>query len=94
MSVADDLPEERLEGRGGLYAVSFVGRRTLYPGLHGHLRLSDHEVIVDRFIAIREVEPPPVEPTEAQLQQEWRRCEAAAMCISTANMQELAGNPN
>jgi hypothetical protein len=41
---------------GKLYRVEFVGRRTLYPGPHGHLGMFKHEMIVDRMISIEAVE--------------------------------------
>ena len=44
------------EPDGRLYRVDFIGRRTLYPGLFGHLAIADgHEVVVDRMISMREV---------------------------------------
>ncbi len=41
---------------GQLYAIAFVGRRTLYPGFYGHMGMSRHEIIVDRLISIRLIE--------------------------------------
>jgi hypothetical protein len=43
---------------GGLYEVDFVGRRTAVKGLHGHMGGSDHELIVDRLISMKQVEAP------------------------------------
>lgn len=43
-------------GDGSLHRVEFIGRRTLYPGPHGHLGMFEHELFVDRMIAIEEVE--------------------------------------
>jgi hypothetical protein len=48
----------RHKGFGGLYAVEFIGRRTSYEGAYGHLGGFDQEVLVDRMISIKELEPP------------------------------------
>ena len=37
----------------GRYFIDFVGRKTTYPGAHGHFGMSDHEIIVDRLIKLR-----------------------------------------
>lgn len=44
------------ESAGKLYAVEFVGRKTLIRGHHGHLGVSDHEIIVDKIISITPVQ--------------------------------------
>ena len=36
---------------GEVYSVSFIGRKTKYPGGYGHLGLFEAEIIVDRVIA-------------------------------------------
>jgi hypothetical protein len=41
----------------GLYAIEFVGRRTLKRGSHGHFGASDHEIIVDRLMSIKQAIP-------------------------------------
>jgi hypothetical protein len=41
-----------------LYTVDFIGRRTAVKGRYGHMGGSDYEVIVDRVISIRQMEPP------------------------------------
>lgn len=69
-----------MEGRGGLYAVDFVGRRTAERGHYGHMGTSDYEVIVDRLISIRQVEPPPQPPKKADVVKRWKACEAAGTC--------------
>jgi hypothetical protein len=40
-----------------LYAVEFIGRRTAVKGRYGHMGVFDHELIVDRMISMRQVEP-------------------------------------
>ena len=68
-------------GRGGLYAVDFMGRRTLHRGVFGHMGVFDHEIIVDRVISIKQVEAPPPPPTKAEVIEDWKQCEAAGSCI-------------
>lgn len=34
--------------------VEFIGRKTMYPGNYGHMGMSGQEIIVDRFISLRE----------------------------------------
>ncbi len=71
--------DEREQPDGALYAVEFIGRRTRYPGMYGHLGGSEHEIIVDRMISIRQLEPGPKRPTPAEVEW-WKRCEAAGRC--------------
>ncbi len=40
---------------GHRYFVSFVGRRTKYPGGYGHFGLYDSEIIVDRMISLEKL---------------------------------------
>lgn len=40
---------------GTLYRVEFVGRRTVHPGVFGHMGVFQHEMIVDRMIAMKRV---------------------------------------
>lgn len=37
---------------GRTFFISFVGRRTLLPGDHGHLGMAAHEIVVDKLISI------------------------------------------
>ena len=37
---------------GGLYAIEFVGRRTLRRGRYGHMGVFEQEVLVDRVISL------------------------------------------
>ena len=38
-----------------LYDVEFIGRRTKYPGVFGHMGGFDHEMVVDRMISMRRI---------------------------------------
>lgn len=42
-----------------LFRVDFIGRKTTYPGGHGHTGASEEEIIVDRLISLKQVEPSP-----------------------------------
>jgi len=66
---------------GGLYAVDFIGRRSLFRGFFGHFGMSRNEVIVDRLISIRQVEAPPKEPTKAEMIADSKKCEAEKSCV-------------
>jgi hypothetical protein len=48
-----EKPDRR--GDGKLYRVEFVGRKTIYKGAYGHMGASDHEIVVERMIRLREV---------------------------------------
>ncbi|NUR45272.1 MAG: hypothetical protein HOP91_03810 [Sphingomonas sp.] len=73
----DDTPP------GGLYAIDFIGRRSIGAGMFGHMGMAKNEVIVDRLLSIKEVEPPPSQahPTRAELIREMKTCEAKGACI-------------
>lgn len=79
-----------LGGRyGGLYAVEFAGRRTAVPGTFGHLGGSDHELIVDQLISIREVEPPTPPLTQAKIDETLALCRSAKTCVSPDELGKL-----
>ena len=42
----------------GMFRVSFLGRKTEKAGHYGHMGMSEHEIIIDRLLAITEVEDP------------------------------------
>ena len=81
LTFKEDSPYYAIEGRGGAYAIDFVGRRTLYRGMQGHMGGSDYEIIVDRVISMKEVEAPPPEPTKAEMIRHFKECEAEKTCI-------------
>lgn len=41
------------------FEIEFVGRQTLVAGKYGHMGTSDHEVVVDRLISVRPIDPIP-----------------------------------
>jgi hypothetical protein len=43
-------------GRGDLYRVDFIGRKTMYKGAYGHFGMFDQEVVMDRAIKIELIE--------------------------------------
>jgi hypothetical protein len=70
---------------GGLYAIDFIGRCSEGVGMFGHFGMSKHEVIVDRLLSIKQIEPPPPEPTKAEVIKETKECEAAKTCVPDWN---------
>lgn len=46
-------PNERFATH--IYAIEFVGRRTLQAGKFGHIGTSDHEMVVDKLISLSKV---------------------------------------
>lgn len=75
-------------GSGALYAIEFLGRRTVDRGRFGHMGMSDHEMIVDRVLAMKEVESPRPPPSEAELVAYWKECQAAKTCVPSDAMKE------
>lgn len=43
---------------GALYEVEFIGRQTAVKGHYGHMGGSDHDLIVDRLVSMKQIEPP------------------------------------
>ncbi|WP_375286260.1 hypothetical protein [Sphingomonas sp.] len=52
LTFTDGLLPSRRKASGREYDIIFIGRRTLLPGKHGHMGVSDHEMIVDRIISV------------------------------------------
>lgn len=75
--------------RGAVYAIEFVGRKTLYKGPYGHLGMSDHAIIIDHVISTKMVKAPPPPMSQADLIAEMRRCKAAGTCIPSPEMEAL-----
>jgi hypothetical protein len=67
------------EPDGALYAVELIGRRTAFRGHHGHMGGSNLELIVDRFISIKEVGPP---QTVSEQRAAFKRCMQDKQCRS------------
>lgn len=44
---------------GGTFAVEFIGRRNVGGGAFGHFGMFRNQVIVDRLISLKQIEPPP-----------------------------------
>jgi hypothetical protein len=40
-----------------IYQIEFIGRRTWLPGMHGHMGMFTHEIVVDQIISIHPVAP-------------------------------------
>lgn len=82
-------PNRPYETDGRLYRVEFIGRRTVRPGNFGHMGGSEHEMVVDRMISIKEVEAPPPRVTDEEERVAWEACEASGQCISWEKMKEM-----
>jgi hypothetical protein len=52
-------PQYKRQPPGGLYEVEFIGRRSQYSGMYGHFGMFNQEVIADRLISLKEIQPPP-----------------------------------
>jgi hypothetical protein len=65
---------------GGLYAVEFIGRRSSH-GTAMEVSGYKADIRLDRLISIRQIEPPPPEPTRAEMIAHFKKCEAAKSCI-------------
>jgi hypothetical protein len=50
--------------------IEFIGRQTRFPGRYGHMGMSEHQVVVERLIAARELPPG---PWAEALQEYWNR---------------------
>ena len=63
------LQKLQVTGARALYQVDFIGRRTEHRGLYGNGRLGDfpQEIIADRMISVKELEPPKNGPDEGTL---------------------------
>jgi hypothetical protein len=58
LSIPFHLPDTGKPAREAVYAIDFIGRRTMVPGHYGHMGVFDEEVVVDRLISMKEVEAP------------------------------------
>jgi hypothetical protein len=62
---------------GGLYRVEFIGRETARgTSYSGYAQ----DIIVDRLISIKEIEPPPPPATKAETVAYFKKCEANGTC--------------
>jgi hypothetical protein len=78
---AEDTPP------GGLYAIDFIGRRSEHLGLYGHMGMSEGEVIVDRLLSIKLVEPPPPgQMTPEHVKAYLKECEGARICMPNSEV--------
>ncbi|MEA3050683.1 MAG: hypothetical protein QOG84_2519 [Sphingomonadales bacterium] len=70
-SCSGDSPGEKIwlsgtpgtDGRGELYRVDFIGRKTMFKGPYGD-GFSDSEIVMDRPIRIELIEPAPGSPSD------------------------------
>jgi hypothetical protein len=70
---------------GGLYAIDFVGRRTIVP--QPYFGRPRQDVIVDRLISIKELQPPPPGAMTKELVEEYRQeCAGAQLCMPNSEV--------
>jgi hypothetical protein len=71
---------------GGLYAIDFIGRRSEYP-IFGGTNDADRDVIVDRVLAIRIVDPPRTgQMTKDHVEGYLKECSHAALCMPNSEV--------
>ena len=74
---------------GGLYAVEFVGRRSVDSGWYGRKAPNYREMIVDKVISIKELEPPHKPATAEQRKASEERCRKDPQCLTGDEMYAL-----
>jgi hypothetical protein len=80
LSIRSPLRGARDTPPGGLYAIDFIGRKTLYPGVYDGG--APEEIIADRLISIRLVEPPPPgQMTKAHIEGYRKDCAGKPICM-------------
>lgn len=80
------LPGDKDTPPGGLYAIDFIGRHTVYPLGSGEL---DKIVVVDRVISIKEVKPPPPgQMTSAHVAGYFAECDGKSICMPNSEAVE------
>jgi hypothetical protein len=81
---SDDTPP------GGLYAIDFIGRQTAYPGHYGGYGFYNEDVIVDRVLSIRIVEPPRRgQMTRQNIQSYLKDCAGKTLCMPNSEVSRL-----
>jgi hypothetical protein len=77
------------EPDGALYQVEFIGRRTKYGGEYGHLGMSQHEIIVDRMLSMKMIEPGERPMTKAEQKALEAECRKAKQCLTLDELNEM-----
>lgn len=73
---------------GGLYAIEFVGRRSKNAGWYGKTP-GYREMIVDKVISIKELEPPYEPATAKEMKASVERCRKDRQCLTDEEMKAL-----
>ena len=74
---------------GGLYAVEFIGRRSMSSGWYGRKAPNYREMIVDKIISIKELEPPYPPATAEQRKAQEEECRTQPQCLTNDEMNAL-----
>ena len=70
---------------GGRYAIDFIGRKTAYPGVYDGG--APQEIIVDRLISIKLVEPPsPGQMTKEHIEGYLKDCAGKQICMPNSEV--------
>jgi hypothetical protein len=82
LEMKHELPGWEDTPPGGLYAIDFIGRRSTHGGIFGGQMMANQEVIVDRLLSIKLIEPPtPSQITKEQVEAYRKECDGAPMCM-------------
>ena len=87
LNFSKQLPHSKLESIGGLYEIEFIGRKTVHRGRFGHFGMFNHEVVVERVISLRELEPPSM--SKADMEKWEKECEASKLCWTRKELEPL-----
>ena len=87
LTFSKELPHSKMQPIGGLYEIEFIGRKTVHRGRFGHFGMSDHEMVVERVISLRELEPPPM--SKADMGKWEKECEASKICWTKKELEPL-----
>jgi len=72
---------------GGLYAIDFIGRRSIGKGLFGYG--ANSEVVVDRLLSIKLIEPPPPGGmTKEHIKRYQKACGGKLICMPNSEVPE------
>lgn len=87
LTFSEQLPHSKMQSIGGLYEIEFIGRKTVHPGRFGHFGMFDHEMVVERVISLRELEPPPM--SKADMEKWEKDCKASKICWTNKELEPL-----
>lgn len=66
----------------GFFAIEFVGRKTSLRGMHGHMGMAPHAILVDKVISMRRVTMPKPPNFERDYGMQWETCLQSGNCVN------------